>query len=444
MKKIMYRILSLAIMAVTLTSCEDVPAPYGWPFDNGGGTEEPEIVYPKEGDGTEASPYNVAALKALIESADFDATATVWVRGTVSQVVEDFSTQYGNITYYISDDGTQTNQMYIYRGYGANGAKFKAQDDLKVGDRVLLCGTPMIYNSAPQLAQGSKVMELNGEKYGQGSGQQTEGGTGDGTKENPYNSIAANNYVSTLAAGVESEQEIYIKGKIVSIKDDFNTTYGNASFYISDDGKDAGKFYVFRTLYLGNVKYTEGQEKPVAGDEVVICGKVVNYMGNTPETVAGKSYLYSWTKGEGGSTEEPAADGIVIKAADLQSTNATSVGTVTVQGITFTCDKGSNTNDPKYYSAGSGTIRVYPTNTITLDAGSKKIASIQIDCDSYSGVNYTAEGKVTCTPGTAKLDGLVYTFSGINSSKAVITNTETGTGGATQMRIIKMTITLAE
>ena len=29
------------------------------------------------------------------------------------------------------------------------------------------------------------------------------------------------------------------------------------------------------------------------GDEVIICGKLVNYKGNTPETVANKNYIYS-------------------------------------------------------------------------------------------------------------------------------------------------------
>ena len=29
------------------------------------------------------------------------------------------------------------------------------------------------------------------------------------------------------------------------------------------------------------------------GNEVIVCGKVVNYKGNTPDTVGGKAYLYS-------------------------------------------------------------------------------------------------------------------------------------------------------
>ena len=92
-----------------------------------------------------------------------------------------------------------------------------------------------------------------------------------------------------------------MKGKIIEITDNnqFGTQYGNCTFYLSDDGTDkADKFYVFRTLYLGNVKYTDDSWlKPKAGDEVVVCGKLTLYKdknGNlVPETSAGKSYIYS-------------------------------------------------------------------------------------------------------------------------------------------------------
>jgi hypothetical protein len=100
-----------------------------------------------------------------------------------------------------------------------------------------------------------------------------------------------------MDAGVNSTEDYYIKGKIIEIeeKNQFGTQYGNCTFYISDDGTDKDdKFYVYRTLYLGNEKYSDDTwPKPKAGDEVIICGKVVNYKGNTPETVQNQSYIYS-------------------------------------------------------------------------------------------------------------------------------------------------------
>lgn len=124
--------------------------------------------------------------------------------------------------------------------------------------------------------------------------------TGDGTKDHPYNSVAANKYTSSLASGAESDKDIYIKGKVVSVKEQYGTQFGNATFYISDDGKADNQFYVFRALYLNNEKYASGATLN-PGDEVVVCGKVTNYMGNTPETVQGKAYLVS-LKSNGGGT----------------------------------------------------------------------------------------------------------------------------------------------
>ena len=113
--------------------------------------------------------------------------------------------------------------------------------------------------------------------------------SGTGTEADPFNCVAATNYTSQLAADVESEEDIYIKGKIVSIEEEYTSQYGNASFTISEDGTASNTFKIWRAYYLGNKKFADGQTQVNVGDEVVVCGKVVNYKGNTPETVQGKA-----------------------------------------------------------------------------------------------------------------------------------------------------------
>ena len=115
-----------------------------------------------------------------------------------------------------------------------------------------------------------------------------------GSKNAPFTVAEAKAYTSSLAAGVESDRDVYIKGRVVSIKENFSKAYGNAAFYIADDmnASSENQFYVFRALYLGNVKYTYG-DLLKEGDEVVVCGRVTNYMGNTPETVQNKAWLVS-------------------------------------------------------------------------------------------------------------------------------------------------------
>ena len=90
---------------------------------------------------------------------------------------------------------------------------------------------------------------------------------------------------------------MYVAGKICKIANKGTYTeggtYGNATFFLSGDGTGDGEFQVFRALYLGNVKFTEGKTDIKVGDDVVICGQLMNYQNNTPETVSGKAYLYS-------------------------------------------------------------------------------------------------------------------------------------------------------
>ena len=122
-----------------------------------------------------------------------------------------------------------------------------------------------------------------------------------GTVDNPYSVEDAVAAVADLTwtsnTEYEATEEVYVKGIISSIasKGTYGEsgTFGNASFYISDDGASTGaQFYIYRALYFNNEKYTSGQDIKV-GDTVVICGKLMNYKGNTPETVAGQAYLYS-------------------------------------------------------------------------------------------------------------------------------------------------------
>jgi hypothetical protein len=127
------------------------------------------------------------------------------------------------------------------------------------------------------------------------------GANAKGSLSNPYTPLEACDAVKDLSwtsnTEYESTDEVYVAGKISRIATNGTYTeggtYGNASFWISADGTESGEFQIYRALYLGNVKFTEGKTDIKVGDDVVICGKLMNYKGNTPETVANKAYLYS-------------------------------------------------------------------------------------------------------------------------------------------------------
>lgn len=179
------------------------------------------------------------------------------------------------------------------------------------------------------------------------AGGTTEGEPkGTGTAADPFNSIAAINYCKTLEAGVESDKEVYIKGKVVSIKEQFSTNFGNGSFYIADD-ESSEKFYIFRSLYLGNKKWTASDPELKEGDEVVVCAKVMNYMGNTPETVANKTYLVSLN----GKTADGSGSGDITGTAKGDGSAATPFNSVAAQKYTAALESGV-VSDKEFYIKG--------------------------------------------------------------------------------------------
>lgn len=455
MKKYFYSMLMLAMSAFAFTACEDVPEPYDIP-GSGSGEGGSETVITPSGSGTQTDPYNVAAALQLIEGLAADVnTETLYVKGKIVSIKEVDTGNYGNATYYISDDGTSSNQLYIFRSLGLGNKKFTpSSTPLAEGDEVVVCGqfTNYMGNTPETVTNKSYLYSHNGKTVDNGGTDTptppTEGTPqGDGTLENPFNAVAANNYAAALEAGAVSDKDVYIKGKIVSIREKFSTQYGNASFYISEDGTDNNKFYVFRTLYLNNVKYTEGTQ-PQVGDDVIICGKVTNYMGNTPETAANESYLYSLTSNGGGGNEggedTPAVEGAVLASSwGLENAAELSTNTLTMpDGATLTFDAGGGNTTPKYYKTGEA-FRMYPKNSVQINAA-KTIKSVTFVCDVYQGTTYNASGDITATPGTVSVSNEVVTINDINSNSVTITNASTTTGAPSQIRMKSIAITYAE
>ena len=284
------------------------------------------------GDGTKDNPYNPAGVVAYVNTltADTDSPNVVYVTGKISEVTTTYeaSGTYGNATFYISEDGSKTlTQFYVFQTYYLGNKKWKSgQTDVKVGDSVTICGKVVNYKGkTPETVgkAGSYVCTLNGTtEYGDGGGDQPEA-KGKGTLEDPFNPSAAANAVADLtwtdSKNYQTTDNVYVKGKISRIAENGTYTeggtYGNASFYIVEEGTDF-EFYVFRALYLGNKRYASGQTDIKVGDEVIIYGKLMNYHGNTPETEAGSCYLYSLNDETGGG-DQPGGDTEEVKTATI-------------------------------------------------------------------------------------------------------------------------------
>lgn len=102
---------------------------------------------------------------------------------------------------------------------------------------------------------------------------------GEGTLENPYNSVAANKAALELESGATATSEAYVKGIVHVINYAYSAKSKSLSFLISPDGTDNGAFYCF--------KVTSDEDPGLKeGDLVVLSGKLTNFKG-TPEFAAG-------------------------------------------------------------------------------------------------------------------------------------------------------------
>jgi len=85
----------------------------------------------------------------------------VYVKGKISYIKE-ISTSFGNATFTIAEDGKE---LLIFRARSLNNAKFAAEDEIKVGDDVIVYGLLVNYEkdgvSTPEMTNGY-VYSLNG------------------------------------------------------------------------------------------------------------------------------------------------------------------------------------------------------------------------------------------------------------------------------------------
>ncbi|MBQ9892411.1 MAG: Ig-like domain-containing protein [Bacteroidales bacterium] len=113
---------------------------------------------------------------------------------------------------------------------------------------------------------------------------------GDGSLENPFNVAGAYAYIDS-----NGSENVYVTGIISSIgtNGSYSEGYGNATFFISDDGTtDSPQFEAFRVMFLNNRKWKEGNTQIAVGDEVILYGKLTKY-NDIYETKQNEAYLYS-------------------------------------------------------------------------------------------------------------------------------------------------------
>lgn len=448
MKKFIYSCLFLAMAAITFSSCEDVPAPYNMP------TEDETTEVQPAGTGTAADPFNVAGAVKYIEDGGSESELK-YVKGKVVSI-EKFDASYGSMIYYISDDGTSTNQFKVFNGYaGPNRTKFSGADALKAGDEVVICGNLIVYNGTKEFQTGNYIVSLNGEG---GTTTPDTPTTGKGSESDPYTVAEA---IAAIKAGAPTS-EVYVTG-IVSDVYFYSDQYKSLSYYISDDGKSKD-MQVYSGKGLNGADFTSKDDLKV-GQKVTIKGiiKAFNKNGTDIMEIDKNSTIVKIEgEGTGGEVtpkpETPDTGNGKITFADdhrtltLENSNATAGESVSFDftaqnyenqtdmttiklsdGTTITFDANGEINGSKYYTSGTA-VRVYKNNKIIVK-GTKEIAKIIFHCNApykKNGETVNCDGNETAT----------INFSG---KTATYTNVFTGTtGGGVQLRFSSIEIVYAK
>lgn len=108
-------------------------------------------------------------------------------------------------------------------------------------------------------------------------------------KNTPETAYTVAKALELINAGEGLDAKVYVKGQITSIKE-VSTSFGNATYDISDDATAANKLTVYRGYFYDNKHFTSNDQIKV-GDVVVVYGKLVNYKNNTPQVT--NSSIYS-------------------------------------------------------------------------------------------------------------------------------------------------------
>ena len=446
MKKI-FKALALALAgAMFMVACDDTPAPYNPNPGGGEGGKDTTVVTEKKITCAEAAEL----CKALTDNASSVEAYTI--TGYITDVFTNVSDNQQ--TFWMADtkDGGKVIQAF-YANLPEGVEKFAAGSKVTITGRLFKYvkgdGIVILEVKNPQVT----IIEVGG---GTVTPDQPVEGTpaGTGVENDPYNVAGALAYIQTLSAEDKPEALVYTKGVISEVVKMGDS--GSIRFKMQDKNVN-NSLLVYFCNNLGDVPFKALTDLK-KGDEVVVCGKVVNYAGNTPEYTPG-AYLVSLngkTEGEGGGStpggEEKPGEGNTIVMSDAYSScteGSVDAGTITFGDATITFEKNDGNNDPKYYwnkKESLRSVRMYAKNSMEMTA-TKNIAKVVINCAApNSGTNYNGNDQMTTTAGTISksADKLSVTIDGINSKSFTLANEHTAISGGTQLRIVSMTITYAE
>jgi len=294
------------------------------------------------------------------------------VTGTVTEITGEYSTEYKNVTFIISDG---TNTLEVFRAKGAEAA------NVAVGDTVVLVGEIQKYGEKIQLVSGQI---------------QSRTAAGGSTTPEPEESVIKQilDAAKDLADKAYLDGEFTVTAEVSEITDGYSAEYENISFMLTD-GTNAILVFRAKGAEAANV---------AAGDTVTLTGKVQNY-GGTIEIV--NATISARVPGEGSGnnqgSEDPTINADVVldfvskfetyaaswgSSYTAQEVTNTDLGVSTALKVSFSRankQPAGNSIDDRPVAAANASTE-YITVTLTND----KAAGIEFDLQQWSTKSFSS------------------------------------------------------
>lgn len=332
------------------------------------GTKTVTVVDSNAPGTTQQNPYTVAqALTAIQALPDNNATSEkYYVSGIVSAFYGDATgiTSSSSKRYYISDDGTTTTQLLVFNGKGLDDVNFSSDDDLLIGDRVIIYGAIQNYQgNTPEMASGNYIVN------------RTTKTANDLTKTNDISLSMANPSVTATAT------------------DYFTTSStGDLSYEIADESVATVNAGVVTPVAAGTTTLTVSQAADAtykAGSlEITVTVAAASLNETTIYASASGSTTYGTNKEEDYLIDDT-YDGTVVAVS-----SNTSVATVTI--TQHTSGEGTFTITP--VAVGTAVITISAPATATCEAADDVTYTITVNAPT-GGTKAAESGfvKVTAT-----------------------------------------------
>ena len=247
---------------------------------------------------TPETAYSIAKAVELINAGE-GLSDEVYVKGTIKSIKSIDVEKYVRAQYWIADATTE-DSIQVYNGYYLGGADFTANDQIKVGDEVIVYGQLTLYGTTYEVAANNYIYSLNGK-------------TADDEPTDPYAKVEAISIADFLAKA-DTETQYKLTGVVRNIK---NTTYGN--FDLVDEKDENVSIYIYGVVKqddLNNNKIWSSLDV-VDGDILTIVGTYTTYNDN-PQIA--KAVYISHKKGSGPAVNienTPETAYTVAQAAEL-------------------------------------------------------------------------------------------------------------------------------